>query len=57
MRALQSVPLLQSMDMTVEAVVTKLMWILSRTRVFKEVEKQFYTPINKDISLFPAHWK
>jgi len=56
-KALQSVPLLQSMDMTVEAVVTKLMWILSMTKVFKEVEGLFYTPINEDISLFPAFWK
>ena len=54
MKLLQSVPLLQSMDMTVEAVVTKLMWILSITKDFKEVEKLFYTPVNNDISLFPA---
>ena len=57
MKALQSVPLLQSMDMTVEAVVTKLMWILSTTKVFKEVEGLFYTPVNEDISLLPAFWK
>jgi len=54
-RAASRVPLLQSMDMTVETVVTKLMWILARTKVFKEVEKLFYTPINEDIALFPAH--
>jgi len=57
MKALQSVPLLQSMDMTVEAVVTKLMWILSLTKVFREVEGLFYTPVNEDISLFPAFRK
>jgi len=55
-RAAQRVPLLQSMDMTIEAVVAKLMWILSKTREFKEVEKLFYTPVNYDIALFPAHW-
>ena len=55
-RAAQLVPLLQSMDMTVETVVTKLMWILSKTKVFKEVERLFYTPINEDISIFPNHW-
>ena len=53
MRAAQRVPLLQSMDMTVETVVTKLMWILSRTKDFKEVENLFYTPVNEDISIFP----
>jgi L-asparaginase len=55
-RAAKGAPLLQSMDMPVETVVTKLMWILSQTKEFKEVEKLFYTPINEDISLFPAHW-
>ena len=55
-RTSRRVPLLQSMDMTVETVVTKLMWILSTTKHFKEVEKLFYTPVNDDIALFPAHW-
>jgi L-asparaginase len=55
-RAAQRVPLIQSMDMTIEAIVAKLMWILSKTSVFKEVERLFYTPVNEDISLFPAHW-
>ena len=55
-RAAKRVPLLQSMDMTIEAVVAKLMWILAKTRDFKEVEKLFYTPVNEDIALFPAHW-
>jgi L-asparaginase len=54
-RAARRVPLLQSMDMTIETVVTKLMWILSKTKVFNEVEKLFYTPVNEDISIFPAH--
>ena len=53
LRAAQRAPLLQSMDMTVEAVVTKLMWILAKTKVFKEAEKLFYTPINEDISIYP----
>jgi len=54
-RAASRVPLLQSMDMTVETVVTKLMWILSKTKVFKEVEELFYTPINDDIAVLPVH--
>jgi L-asparaginase len=57
LRAARRVPLLQSMDMTVETVVTKLMWILSITKVFKEVEKLFYSPVNDDIALFPDHWQ
>jgi len=56
MRALKRVPLLQSMDMTVETVVTKLMWILSQTKEFKEAERLFYTPISEDIALFPSYW-
>ena len=54
-RTLQRVPLLQSMDMTVEAVVTKLMWILGRTKVFTEVRDLFYTSINEDISIYPDY--
>ena len=53
LRAIRRVPLLQSMDMTVEAVVTKLMWILAKTKDFKEAKKLFYTPINEDIAIFP----
>ena len=51
MKTLQSVALLQSRDMTIEAVVTKLMWILAQTNDFKIVEKLFYTPVNDDITL------
>lgn len=54
MKAAMSVPLLQSMDMTVETVVTKLMWILAGTKNFDEVKALFYTPVNDDISLFPT---
>jgi len=54
-RMARRMPLLQSMDMTVETVVTKLMWILSKTKVFKEAEELFYTPINEDIAIFPNH--
>lgn len=45
---------LEAYDMTTEAVVAKLMWILGRTHDRTEVEKLFYTPIAKDI-LFPVH--
>ena len=46
--------LLEAYDMTTEAVVAKLMWILGRPHDRTEVEKLFYTPIAKDI-LFPVH--
>ena len=44
---------LEAYDMTTEAVVAKLMWILGQTRDRSEVERLFYTPIAKDI-LWPA---
>ena len=44
---------LEAYDMTTEAVVAKLMWILGQTRERARVEKLFYTPVAKDI-LFPA---
>ena len=46
-------PILEAYDMTTEAVVAKLMWILGRTRDRKEVERLFYTPVAKDI-LWPV---
>ena len=44
---------LEAYDMTTEAVVAKLMWILGQTHERARVEKLFYTPVAKDI-LFPA---
>ena len=41
--------ILESYDMTLEATVTKMMWILAQTRDFAECKKLFYTTINKDI--------
>ena len=40
---------LEAYDMTTEAVVAKLMWILGQTRDRQEIEKRFYTPVAKDI--------
>ena len=40
---------LEAYDMTTEAVVAKLMWILGQTKARGEVERLFYTPIAKDI--------
>lgn len=44
--------LLETYDMTLEAAVTKLMWILAKTRARDEVEKLFYTPVAHDLSFF-----
>ena len=41
--------ILEAYDMTTEAVVAKLMWILGQTKERSEVERLFYTPIAKDI--------
>ena len=44
---------LEAYDMTTEAVVAKLMWILGQTRRWEEVERLFYTPVARDI-LWPG---
>lgn len=44
---------LEAYDMTTEAVVAKLMWILGLTRRREEIERLFYTPVARDI-LWPA---
>lgn len=42
---------LEAYDMTAEAVMAKLMWILARTKDPEEVTRQFYTPVAMD--MFP----
>jgi len=41
--------ILETCDMTVEAAVAKLMWILPQTQKFNDVKNLFYTPVNYDI--------
>ncbi|MBQ2213191.1 MAG: hypothetical protein II414_01325, partial [Erysipelotrichaceae bacterium] len=41
--------LLESYDMTSEACLAKLMWVLEQTRDINEVKKLFYSPIGNDI--------
>ena len=41
--------ILESFDMTPEAALTKLMWILGQTRDMEEIRKLFYTTVNCDI--------
>lgn len=52
-RLKQNLHILEAYDMTTEAVVAKLMWILARTKKFDEVERLFYSPIARDI-IYPS---
>ncbi|MGD9568579.1 MAG: asparaginase [Sedimentibacter sp.] len=47
-RALKKYKVLQAYDMTIEAAITKLMWIMAITRDFDEIKEKFYTRINED---------
>lgn len=48
-RFLKSQKVIEAYDMTVEACLVKLMWILAITKDYDEVRKLFYKKINKDI--------
>ncbi len=48
-RIKQSLPILEAYDMTTEAVIAKLMWILSQTTDRAKTAEMFYTPIACDI--------
>lgn len=48
-KALKNYKILQSYDMTIESVITKLMWIMADTKDFEKIKKKFYTSINDDI--------
>ena len=48
-RLKQNLRLLEAYDMTTEAAVAKLMWILAQSRDFDTVEKLFYAPVAQDI--------
>lgn len=48
-RVKEKYEIIEAYDMTLEAVVTKLMWILGQTKDSGEIRKLFYTPVQKDI--------
>ena len=48
-KAMEKYHVLQAYDMTIEAVVTKLMWILGRTDDNEEIGNLFYTPVGFDL--------
>lgn len=45
----QEFGLLEAYDMTLEATVTKLMWILGQTQDPQQIRDMFYCTINRDI--------
>lgn len=45
----QEFGLLESYDMTLEATVTKIMWILGQTKQPEEIRSMFYQTVNRDI--------
>lgn len=47
-------PIIPAHDMSTEAIVTKLMWILGQTKDRKRVKKIFLTPINGDLVIEDA---
>ena len=47
-----TVKLLEAYDMTPEAALAKLMWIMGETDDYAEIERLFYTPVARDI-LYP----
>ncbi len=48
-KAMSRYNLLQAYDMTIEAVVTKLMWLLAQGGSFPDIQRGFYTPVAQDI--------
>lgn len=48
-RIKQKLSLIEAFDMTTEAIVTKLMWILAQTSDQNEIRNMFYTPVEKDL--------
>jgi|SRR6056297_5625 len=49
LKTVKKYQILQAYDMTVEAAMTKLMWIMGRTKEYSEVKSLFYNKINSDI--------
>ena len=42
-------PVLESYDMTLEASVTKMMWVLGQTKDLEKCRELFYTTVNHDL--------
>lgn len=48
-KAMAAYDVMQAWDMTIEAVVTKLMWLLSQDLSYEALRQAFYTPVAQDI--------
>lgn len=48
-RAMSRYHLLQAYDMTTEAIVAKLMWLLGKCNDFESFQREFYTPVSCDL--------
>ena len=44
---------MEAYDMTLEAAVTKIMWILAQTKDPGEIRRMFYETVNRDILFLP----
>ncbi len=42
-------PIIEAYNMTLEAVVTKLMWVLGQTEDLEEIQRLFYQPVQNDL--------
>lgn len=47
-RISRQIPILEARDMTTEAVLTKIMWIMKQDLSFEEIKRLFYSEINHD---------
>lgn len=48
-KAMAAYDVMQAWDMTIEAVVTKLMWLLAQDLSYETLRQAFYTPVAQDI--------
>ena len=48
-KAMAAYDVMQAWDMTIEAVVTKLMWLLAQDLSYEALRQAFYTPVAQDI--------
>lgn len=51
----QEFRLLEAYDMTLEAAITKLMWILGQTREPEKIRRMFYETVNRDVLWVSSH--
>lgn len=52
LKTLKKYKVIESLDMTLESVLTKLMWIMGQTKDFDRVKELFYTRISNDIMFY-----